>query len=102
MDKVALYVQLEAQPGKEEEVEKFLRERLATVEAEPHTNSWFAVRLSPSTYAIFDTFSDESGREEHLAGKVAEALKEKGADLFIKSPMIAKLDVLASKTPHSN
>lgn len=99
MEKVALYVQLEAQPGREAEVEAFLQERLAAVEEEPHTHSWFAVRLSPSNYAIFDTFSDESGRQEHLSGKIVEALREKG-DLFIKPPMIAKIDILASKLSH--
>jgi hypothetical protein len=71
----ALLVRLEAKPGKEAEVENFLREGLLAVKDEPKTAAWFGIRLGPSTFGIFDAFSDESGRQAYLSGKVAAALK---------------------------
>jgi quinol monooxygenase YgiN len=96
---VALYVALEAKPGKEEAVAEFLREGKALAEAEPKTIAWFGIRLGPSTFAIFDAFPDEAGRQAHLAGKVAAALMAKAGDLLAKPPSIQKADVLASKLP---
>jgi quinol monooxygenase YgiN len=69
------------------------------VEAEPATIAWFGVRLGPSTFAIFDAFPDEAGRQAHLSGKVAAALMEKAGDLLAQPPSIQKVDVLASKLP---
>jgi quinol monooxygenase YgiN len=96
---VALYVQLEAKPGKESEVEAFLLGGLALVEQEPATVAWFALRLGASTFGIFDAFPDESGRQAHLAGKVAEALMARAGELLAKPPSIEKIDVIASKLP---
>jgi quinol monooxygenase YgiN len=96
---VALFVRLEAKPGKETEVENFLREGLAVVQEEPATTAWFAIRLGPSTFGIFDAFPDESGRQAHLAGRVAAALKAKASELFAQPPVIEKVDVLAAKLP---
>src|SRR6266567_4036152 len=67
--------------------------------AEPKTVSWFAIKIGPSRYGIFDTFADDSGRDAHLNGKVAQALMEKAAELLAKSPSIEKIDVIASKLP---
>ena len=94
---VALLVRLEAKPGKESDVEEFLRGGLALVEAEPATTAWFGIRLGPSTFGIFDAFPDEAGRNAHLAGRVAAALGEKASELFIKPPTIERVDVLAAK-----
>lgn len=99
MVKFALWVPLEAKPGKEAEVEAFLKGGQALVEEEPGTVAWFAVRLSDSKYAIFDAFPDESGRDAHLSGKVAAALMEKAPDLFATAPDIQKAEVLAAKLP---
>ena len=99
MVKVALFVRLEAKPGKEAEVESFLRSGLPLVEAEPATIAWFGIRLGPSTFGIFDAFPDEAGRQAHLAGRVAEALMAKASDLFSQPPSIEKVDVLAAKLP---
>ena len=99
MVKVALWVRLEAKPGKEAEVENFLRTGLPIVQQEPATTAWFAIRLGPSTFGIFDAFPDDAGRQAHLSGKVAAALKEKAAELFAKPPSIEKIDVLAAKLP---
>jgi quinol monooxygenase YgiN len=95
----ALWVRLEAKPGKEMEVESFLRAGLSVVEDEPATTAWFALRLGPNTFGIFDAFPDEEGREAHLSGRVAAALKQKAADLFSQPPEIQKVDVLAAKLP---
>ncbi len=67
MVNVALFVRLEAKPGKE--VEAFLREGLPLVQDQPATIAWFGIRLGPSTFGIFDAFLDESGRQAHLSGK---------------------------------
>jgi quinol monooxygenase YgiN len=96
---VALWVRLEAKPGKEADVEKFLRDGLSIVQGEPATTTWYAIKLGPSTFGIYDTFQDESGRQAHLAGKVAAALKEKASELFAKPPSIDKIDILAAKLP---
>ena len=101
MTKYALYVPLEAKPGKEKEVADFLRSALPLVNAETGTISWFAIQEGPSSFAIFDTFEDEAGRDAHLNGKVAAALMEKvkAGDLFAKTPQIHKLGILADKLP---
>ena len=95
----ALLVRLDAKPGKEEEVERFLNSGLALVREEPATVAWFAMRMGRSTFGIFDAFPDLSGRQAHLTGKVAAALKQKAADLFAQPPVIEKVDVLAAKLP---
>ena len=99
MTKFALYVPLQAKPGKEKEVADFLRSAVPLVEAEAGTIAWFAIQEGPSSFAIFDTFDDEGGREAHLNGKVAAALKAKAGDLFAKAPEIHKLEILADKLP---
>ncbi|MEI5667570.1 antibiotic biosynthesis monooxygenase [Bosea sp. CCNWLW174] len=99
MVKFALLVTMDAKPGKEAEVEAFLRSGQPLVENEPGTIAWFGVRMGPSTFGIFDVFRDEAGRDAHLSGLVAAALMEKAPDLFASSPRIDKLDVLAAKLP---
>ena len=99
MVSVALWVRLEAKPGKEAEVENFLKGGLAIVQEEPATTAWFAVRLGPSSFAIFDAFPDEAGRQAHLTGRVAAALMAKAPDLLSQPPSIEKVDVLAAKLP---
>jgi quinol monooxygenase YgiN len=99
MPKTALFVRLEAKPGKEQEVEAFLKAGLPIVLEEPATLAWFGLRLGPSTFGIFDAFPDEAGREAHLAGKVAAALMAKAGELLAEAPSIEKADVLASKLP---
>ena len=95
--KLALIAKLEAKPGKEAEVENFLKGALPLVEQEPGTIAWFAIRMGTSSFGIFDVFNDEAGREAHLGGKVAAALMAKARELFAKSPEIEKWDVLESK-----
>lgn len=99
MVKLALFVRLEAKPGKEKDVERFLLDGLPLVQAEPATTAWFGIRLGPSTFGIFDAFPDEAGRQAHLSGKVAAALMEKAGELFATPPVIDQVDVLAAKLP---
>ena len=97
MVKVGLFVRLEAKPGKEAEVESFLRGGLAVVQEEPATLAWYALRLGPSTFGIFDAFPDDAGRQAHLTGRVAVALMARAAELLSSPPSIEKVDVLAVK-----
>lgn len=99
MVKVGLLVRLEAKPGKEAEVESFLRSGLPIVEDEPGTTAWFAIRMGPSSFGIFDVFPDEAGRRAHLSGRVAAALMERASDMLAEAPVIEQLEVLAAKLP---
>ena len=99
MVKTALYVHLEAKPGKEAEVQKFLEGGLALVNQEPATTAWFGIKMGPGTFGIFDAFPDEAGRNAHLNGQVAAALMAKAGELFATPPKIEKIDILAAKLP---
>ena len=99
MVKKALFVRLEAKPGKEAEVESFLRGGLPIVQEELATTAWFGIRLGPTTFAIFDAFPDEAGRQAHLSGKVAAALMANAPELLAEAPVIEKVDILAAKLP---
>jgi len=99
MVKVGLFVRLEAKPGKESAVAEFLAGGLALAQQEPETTVWFALRLGPSTFGIFDAFPGEPGRKAHLNGPIAAALMAKAADLLSAPPKIEQLDVLAAKVP---
>ncbi len=96
---VGLLVTLKAKAGQEAAVEEFLRGGQAIVEDEPATTAWFAIRMSPTTYGIFDVFPDDAGRQAHLSGQVAAALMARAPDLFEVAPDIAQIDVLAAKLP---
>ncbi|MEP6465033.1 MAG: antibiotic biosynthesis monooxygenase [Parafilimonas sp.] len=97
MIKYALLATLKAKPGKEKEVEAFLKSGGEMAIDEPKTITWYAFKLSTDTFCIFDTFEDESGREAHLTGEIAKALMAKAPDLFSVDPDIKKADVLAVK-----
>jgi quinol monooxygenase YgiN len=95
--KVGLLALLEARPGKEEEVAGFLAGALPLAADEPRTLVWYAVRLGPRSFAIFDAFADEAGRTAHLEGRIAAALMGRAAELLASPPDIRKHDVLAAK-----
>lgn len=99
MTAVALYVELKAKPGKEDAVAAFLANAKGLVDAETGTVTWFAVRFDQTTFAIFDAFDDDAGRDAHLSGKVAAALMENAKELLAVAPQIRKADVLADKLP---
>ena len=95
----ALLVRLEARPGKETEVQQFLEGALPIVQGEPATTAWFAIRMGPSTFGIFDAFPDDAGRQAHLGGAVAAALMARASELLSEPPVIEQIDVLADKLP---
>jgi len=97
MYKVALFARLEAKRGKENEVAKLLEAGLAMARQEPTTPLWFALRLGPTTFSVFDAFADEHGRQTHLNGPIAKALVAKAPELFTRAPSIEPIDVLGSK-----
>jgi len=99
MVNVGLLVRLEAKEGQEDEVAQFLEGGRAIVDEEEQTIAWFAIRLGPRTFGIFDAFPDDGGRDAHLNGRVAEALMGRADELFSQAPSIEKVDVIASKLP---
>ena len=92
-----LWVPLKAKPGKEGELEAFLKQGEAMAADEPQTTAWFAVRLGDSDFAIFDVFADDSGRDAHLNGPIAAALMAHADDLLAEAPRIDRVDVIGSK-----
>lgn len=99
MYKVALFARLEAKPGKENEVAKFLEAGVGMAKQEPTTPLWFALRLGPTTFGVFDAFADEDGRQTHLHGPIARALMANAPELLAKAPVIEHIEVLGSKQP---
>ena len=97
MVNLSLLVRLEAKPGKENEVAAFLKQGLELANQEATTPIWFALRLGPSTFAIFDAFRDEEGRQNHLNGPIAKALMAQAPNLLASPPVIERLDVLGAK-----
>jgi len=97
MVRVALLARLEVKPGKEAEVAELLAGALPLANAEPATTVWFALRMGPTTFGIFDAFPDEAGRQAHLSGQIAAALMAKAPELLSQPPTIEPVDVLAAK-----
>lgn len=98
---VGLLVRLAARPGRELELERFLRSARALVENEPGTIAWFALKFGPASFGIFDVFPHETARDAHLAGGLAAALMARAADLLSAPPDIEYVDAFASKLPHA-
>jgi len=99
MVRFGLLVRLEAKPGQEPALARFLESGLPLAIQEAFTPAWFAIRIGPSTFGIFDVFADEAGRDAHLNGAIAAALMSKAPELLGAPPVIEKVDVLAAKLP---
>jgi quinol monooxygenase YgiN len=97
MVKTALLVRLKAKPGKESQLETFLRSALPLAQAEPATTVWFALKFGPDSFGIYDAFPDEAGRQAHLTGAIAKALFAKADELLAEAPVVEQIDVLAAK-----
>jgi quinol monooxygenase YgiN len=97
MAKYALWVMLKSKPGKEAEVEAFLKQGASMAHNEPKTVNWYGVKVAPGVYGVFDTFNDESGRDAHMNGEIAKALMAKAPDLFLNELQIEKMEILADK-----
>src|ERR1700730_11609261 len=96
---LSLFARLEAKSGKEEEVASFLKQGLQLANQETTTPLWFALRLGPTTFAIFDAFYDEPGRQKHLSGPIARALMAHAPNLLASPPVIERMEVLGTKLP---
>src|SRR6516225_9853458 len=99
VDKFAILALLNAKPGKETELEAFLKSAQPLAAREAGTTTWYAVKLGPAKFGIFDTFKDENGRNAHLSGDIAKALFAKAEELFATPPQVEKLEILAAKAP---
>jgi quinol monooxygenase YgiN len=97
MLKLSLFVRLEAKPGKEEEVAAFLMQGLELANQEKTTPLWFALRLGPTTFGVFDAFRDEAGRQNHLNGPIRKALMAQASTLLATPPAIEHIEVLGAK-----
>ena len=97
MAKYALYVSLKAKPGKEKDVEAFLKQGAEMSRTEAGTVNWYGLKEDEGLYSVFDTFNDEAGRNAHLNGEIAKALMAKASELFAEAPKIHKIDILADK-----
>ena len=97
MDQFALLALLQAKAGKEKEVEEFLKSARSLAVQESGTTTWYAVKLTPGKYGIFDTFPDEKSRNAHLTGEIAKQLFAKAPELFSEAPQVEKLEILAAK-----
>jgi len=100
MVKYSIWATVMAKPGKEQEVEDFLKSAQPLAEQEPDTVTWYVVKMGPGSFGIFDTFADEAGREAHLNGEIAKALfSAETMALLAKEPQVSKIDVIAAKVP---
>ena len=97
MMKLALFARFEAKPGKEKDVENFLKKALELASQEPTTLMWFALKLESRVYGVFDAFADEAGRQKHLTGPIAKALMVSYPDLLAAPASIEKIDLLGIK-----
>jgi quinol monooxygenase YgiN len=97
MNKVGILVTLQARPGKEREVEEFLSLATSLVAAEVGTTAWFAFKIGPATFGIFDTFGNEEGRRAHVNGEVAKALFGRAEELFVTHPQVQMVDIVGEK-----
>ena len=94
---VGLFVRLQAKAGKEKELDAFLMQGLELANQETTTPVWFALRLGGGSFAIFDAFADETGRQAHLNGPIAKTLMEHAPALLAEPPAIDQLDVMGVK-----
>jgi hypothetical protein len=88
---------LEAKPDKGPELGAFLESGRTLAAAEPGTVTWYAFKITDTTYGIFDTFETDEGRQAHLDGEIPRALVQVGADLLAKEADIRLVDVIAVK-----
>jgi quinol monooxygenase YgiN len=93
----AIWVMLKAKPGKEADVEAFLKQGATMSNDEAGTVTWYGVKMGPGIYGVFDTFNDEAGRDAHLNGEIAKALMANASELFSNELRIEKMDILAEK-----
>src|SRR5271170_6295037 len=95
--KIGLLALLEAKPGKGADLASFLEGGRPIAVAEDGTVTWYAFKISDTSYGIFDTFETEEARQAHINGEIPKALAEIAAELLAKEPDIRPIDILAVK-----
>jgi quinol monooxygenase YgiN len=96
MEAIGLLVTLEARAGKEADAEAFLRSAQPLALNEKGALKWYAFKLGPRKFGIFETFANEAGRNAHLTGEIAKALGARANELFEVSPQVDKVEILAN------
>ena len=96
MEAIGLLVTLEARAGKEADAEAFLKSAQPLALNEKATLKWYAIKIGPGKFGIFDTFANEAGRNAHLTGEIAKALRARANELFATPPQVEKVEILAS------
>ena len=96
MEAIGLLVMLEARAGKEADAEAFLKSAQPLALDEKATLKWYAIKLGPGKFGIFDTFANEAGRNAHLTGEIAKELTARASELFAIPPHVEKVEVLAN------
>lgn len=95
--RLALLARLEAKPGKGDELAAFLQAGRELAVAEEGTVTWYAFKISDTSYGIFDTFETEEARDAHLGGQIPQALGQVAPDLLAADPDIRTIDLIAVK-----
>jgi quinol monooxygenase YgiN len=88
---------LEAKPGRGSELAAFLQAGRDLAAAEDGTVTWYAFKVSDTTYGIFDTFDTEDARQAHLNGEIPTALGQVADDLLAADPDIRTIEIVAVK-----
>ena len=88
---------LEAKPGKGDDLAAFLEAGRAIALAEQGTVTWYAFKISDTSYGIFDTFETDDARDAHLAGQIPQALGQVAPDLLATQPNIRTVEIVAVK-----
>src|ERR1700722_20552513 len=96
MEAIGLFVTLEARSGKEAEAEVFLKSAQPLAINEKGTLKWYAIKLGPGKFGIFDTFASEGGRNAHLSGELAKELGARASELFAVPLQVEKVEILAN------
>ena len=65
---------LEAKAGKGDELAAFLKAGRDLAVAEEGTVTWYAFKISDTSYGIFDTFATGDARTAHINGQIPAAL----------------------------
>jgi quinol monooxygenase YgiN len=88
---------LEAKPGKGDDLGAFLESGRAIAVAEEGTVTWYAFKISDTSYGIFDTFETDDALRAHLGGQIPQALSQVGPDLLATDPHIRTVEIVAVK-----
>jgi quinol monooxygenase YgiN len=94
---LGLLALLESKPGRGDDLGTFLKAGQALAAAEGGTVTWYAFKISDTSYGIFDTFETEEARQAHLGGEIPTALGQVAPDLLAKDPDIRTVDIVAVK-----